>query len=84
MAEKPIGEVIHYYGKLGVAIVKLKAGLKNGETVRFERGEESFEQAISSMQVDHEEIAKAKKGAEVGIKVDSPAKEGTLVYKAKG
>jgi len=33
------------------------------------------------MQIEHEQVEKAKKGDEVAIKVDQPTKEGAEVYK---
>ena len=35
MEKKPIGEVIHYYDHIGVAVVKFNRGMKVGETVNF-------------------------------------------------
>ncbi len=79
---KPIGRVTHFFDKISVAIVKMNAGLKTGDKVRFEGHGKSFEQAVASMQVEHEKIAEAKKGQEIGLKVSKPVKEGDLVFKA--
>ncbi|MBI3336376.1 hypothetical protein HYZ98_02300 [Candidatus Peregrinibacteria bacterium] len=79
---KPLAKVIHYYDRIGVAIVAVNKALSVGETVTFQKGVEEFTQCIGSMQMEHESISKAKKGAEVGIKVDSPVKEGALVLPA--
>jgi len=76
---KPIGKVTHYYDKAGVAIVELQDTLKVGERIRIERGENSFEQKVSSMQVEYKPVEKAEKGDSVGVKVDQKAKEGSLV-----
>ena len=81
--DKPIGKVVHYYDKLGVAIVDLsKGGLKVGDEVKFKRGEEEFTQKIESLQVDHKEVEEVKKGDSFGLKVDKAVKEGTEVYLA--
>ena len=80
---KQIGKVTHYYDKAGVAIVKLTAPVAVGDTLKFKRGEQEFEQTISSMQVEHEAVEKAKKGAEVGVKVDQVVKKGTEVSKGE-
>ena len=76
---KPIGKVVHYYDKIGVAIVDLAKPLKVGDTVLFQRGDLEFSQSIDSMEVEHAAVKKAKKGDVVGMKVDQPVKEGTLV-----
>lgn len=81
-APKPIAKVIHYYDRIGVAIVAVNTALNVGEKVKFQRGPEEFTQCICSMQMEHENIAKAKKGAEVGVKVEKPVKEGALVLPA--
>jgi putative protease len=78
---KPIGKVSHYYDKLGVAIIDLKAALVKGDKVKFTRGEEEFEQVIDSMQLEHQDIEKAGKGKSVGVKVVQRVREGAEVYK---
>ena len=79
---KPIGEVSHYYGHLGVAIVKFKETVKIGETLRFKGAHTDFTQTIESMQYDHKDIDSAKNGLEVGIKVNEKVREGDEVYRA--
>jgi len=78
---KPIGKVVHFYDKLGVAIIDLSTGgLKVGDEVKFKKGEEEFTQKIESLQVDHESVDSVKKGDSFGVKVDKPTKVGTEVY----
>ncbi|OGH17831.1 MAG: hypothetical protein A2868_02845 [Candidatus Levybacteria bacterium RIFCSPHIGHO2_01_FULL_40_15b] len=76
-----IGKVVHYYDKIGVAVVKLDKKLKVGDKVKFTYGEDSFEQSIESMQLNHESINEGKAGDEVAVKVDGRAKEGTVVVR---
>lgn len=80
--EKPIGEVTHYYNKIGVAVVKFSSAVKVGEMVKFKGTHADFTQKIDSMQYDHKDIDGAKKGQEVGMKVDEKVKEGDKVYSA--
>ena len=82
MDKDKVAKVIHYYDKIGVVIVKLQKVLKVGDKIKFMKGENTFEETIESMQVEHKAISEAKKGQEIGIKVNQPTKEGTLVYKA--
>lgn len=77
---KPIGEVTHFYGGIGVAIIKFKQEVTNGIRIRFQGATTDFEQAIESMQYDHKEVAKAGKGKEVGIKVNGRVREGDQVF----
>ncbi len=79
---KKVGTVTHYFGKIGVAILKLEAPLKVGDVLKFQGHGADFEQSVSSMQVDHAEVPEAKAGGQVGMKVDQPAKEGAEVFLA--
>lgn len=76
-----IGKVIHYYDKIGVAVIRLEKDLKVGDRVKFVKKDESeFEQDVSSMQLEQVAVSQAKKGQEIAVKVDQLTKEGTLVY----
>ena len=82
MQEKPIGKIIHYFDKIKVAVIQFTAPVKEGDEIRIEGGEATdFTQSIESMQTDHKEVKKAKKGDEVGLKVKEKVREGYLVYK---
>ena len=62
---KLIGKVVHYFDKIGVAVIQLEDGLKQGDEIRITGGEATdFTQSVESMQVDHKEIKQAKKGDE--------------------
>jgi len=77
-----IGEIIHYFSHIGVAIIRLEAPLSLGDTIRIVGGEDTdFEQEVASMEVEHDRIDKAKSGDEVGIKVNQKVREGYKVYK---
>lgn len=80
-ATKPriLGKVVHYYGKLGVAIVKLGGAINVGDVVCFRKGDRAFLQAVVSMQVDHLPVSKAKKGEIIGIRVQEKVPEGTVL-----
>lgn len=80
--EKQIGEIIHFFSNIKVAVIKLSAPLSVGDTIHIIGGENTdFEQPIKSMEVDHEKIEKAKKGNEVGLKVKKKVREGYRVFK---
>ena len=79
--KKPIGEVIHFYDKILVAIVKLNGVLKTGDTIKFKHDDNEFTQTVDSMELEHKKITSAKKGAEIGLKVTQAVKEKTLLYK---
>lgn len=81
--EKPIGRVLHYFDKISVAVIVLDGPLKAGEEIRLVGGKDTdFTQEVKSMQVEHKQIDKAKKGDEIGLKVKEKVREGYKVYKS--
>ena len=83
MAEKKVGEVTHYWGKIGVAGIKLTAGLSQGDTIRIKGATTDFEQDVGSMQIEHQDIETAKRGQEIGLKVKEKVRRGDTVYKVE-
>ena len=80
--EKEIGKVIHWYGNISVAVVKLAAGLNIGDKIVVRHGDAEFEDTVSSMQLDHKPITAGKKGQEVAIHLSQAAKDGSVVFAA--
>jgi len=79
---KSIGEVAHFFDRISVAVIKLSASLKEGETIRFEDAQgNGFEQSASSMQLDRASIKEGKKGQSIGLRVEQPVREGFRVYR---
>ncbi len=77
---KPIGAVTHFYGNLGVAIVKFTKAVPVGTELWFKGATTDFKETVKSMQYDHKPIESAKKGQEVGIKIKGKAREGDEVF----
>ena len=77
-----VGKVIHYYDKIGVAVIKLAKPIKTGDKLKFVKGDDVFEQVVESMQYEHEQIEGGKKGQEIAIKVDKKVGDSTQVYLA--
>ncbi len=79
---KLVGKVSHYFSDISVGVIKLSAPLSQGDEIRIIGGEATdFNQKVKSMQVDHKEVKKAKKGNSVGLKTDEKVREGYQVYK---
>lgn len=76
-----IGKISHYYNKIGVAVVDLKKPLKVGDKIKISGHDKEFTQEVVSMQIEYQQIEKAKKGDSIGLKVDQPVKENDEVYK---
>ncbi len=77
-----VGKVIHYYDKLGVAVLELEAPIAIGEFLTFRRGDVEFTQPVVSLQIEHQPVPRADKGQAVGMKVNTAAERGTLVLRA--
>ncbi len=78
--DKPVGEVTHYYGGLGVAIVKFNKEIPSGTNLSFHGVTTDFSQNVDSMELDRKPVMKAPKGEEIGIKVRKKVREGDKVY----
>jgi putative protease len=81
MSEKRVAKVTHYWSKVGVAAIKLYDTLSVGDTIHISGSTTDFEQAVDSMENEHEAVERAKKGQEVGLKVKERVRKGDRVYK---
>ena len=81
MAEKEIGTITHWFDKIGVAVIKLSGALAVGDRIKIKRGDEEFEDTVSSMQIDYKEVTDAGKGDDVAMKISHKAHEGAVVFK---
>ena len=79
--EKQIGKVIHWYDKIGVAVIKLTDTLKKGDNIKIKREKDEFEDTVNSMQLDHADVDSAEKGSEVAIKLNEKAHDGSVVLR---
>ena len=79
--EKLIGKITHYFNKISVGIIEITDGeLKIGDTIHIKGHTSDFTQQVTSMQIEHAPIEKAKKGDAIGIRVDSPVHEHDQVF----
>jgi putative protease len=82
MAEQIIGVVTHYFGKIGVAALKITNGeLRVGDTIHVKGHTSDFTQTVDSMQVEHGSVEVARKGDEIGLKTAEYVREHDAVYK---
>lgn len=79
--ENEVGKVVHYYDKIGVAIIELSDTLAVGDTIKIKRGDTEFQQSVKSLQVEHQDVQSGKKGDQVGVKTEQKVREGAIVYK---
>jgi hypothetical protein len=78
---KLIGLITHYFPHVQAAVIKLKAPLSIGETIKIKGHTTDLTQTITSMQMDRVNISNAKKGMEIGVQVSARVRHGDKVYK---
>ena len=81
MAEELIGRVDHYFARIGVVGVALRAQLKVGDKIRVHGHTTDFEHIVDSIQMEHESLSEAGPGASVGITVPDRCREGDEVFR---
>ena len=81
---KRVGEVIHFFNRISVAVLKLSQPLKVGDTVHFLGRNTDFQQQIASMEVDHESVTEGGKGSEVAVKVQQRVRRGDSIFRIEG
>ncbi len=76
-----VGRVTHFFNKISVAVVELKAPLTVGDRIMIKGPSTDFEQIVESMQIEHKNVARAEAGQMVGLKVNQRVREKDIVYK---
>ncbi|MDQ7792810.1 MAG: hypothetical protein RDU89_00155 [bacterium] len=82
--EREVGRVVHFFDRIAVAVVELTQGLERGDQVAFRGPRTDFQQQVDSMQIDHQEVARGKKGEQIALKVRERARKGDRVYRVEG
>ena len=80
MTEMLIGEINHYFDKLGVAGLDLKEQLRVGDHIHIVGHTTDVLQSVVSMQINHRSIEKAEAGDDVAITVPMKVRVGDKVY----
>jgi hypothetical protein len=78
--EKVLGKVEHYFDKISVAAISVKAPFKVGDVIHIKGHTTDFFQRVDSMQIEHQNVTKVKKGDDIGIKVKEFVRGHDLVY----
>ena len=79
--KKLVGKVSHYFTKIGVAVIEVTGELSVGDEILIEGASTNFKQKVESMQIEHQNIEKAKAGDSIGLELKDRAREGDSVYK---
>ena len=76
-----VGHVTHFFSKISVAVIELKAPLAVGDTILIKGPTTDFEQIVESMQIEHKNVQRAEAGQSIGLKVAQRVREKDTVYK---
>lgn len=78
--EEKIGVVTGYYGKIGVAAIRLTEGdLAIGDRIRFHGSMTELTETVDSLQIEHQPVERAERGREVAVKVHERVRRGDRV-----
>ncbi len=80
--EKMLGRVEHYFDKISVAAIAVKAPFKVGDSIHIKGHTTDFSQPVESLQIEHASVEKVKKGDDVGMKVKEHVRQHDIVYLA--
>ena len=81
MPEIEVGVVSDFFAHPVVAGIELTAGLKVGDTIHISGHTTDIELSVDSMQIDNKEVAEAKAGDAIGIKVSDRVRRGDKIFK---
>ena len=77
-----IGEITHFFARIQVVVLKMTSGsISVGNTIHIKGRGTDFLQKIRSLQIESIDVAIARKGQLVGLKVGKVVKVGSKVYK---
>ena len=81
MSEEIIGKVSDFFARPVVAGIELTAVLNVGDKIHIKGHTTDLEMTVDSIQINNEQVTKAKPGDSIGVKVSERVRSGDLVYK---
>ena len=79
-----IGVVMHYYGNVSVAVIKLESGtLRIGDNIHIRGHTSDFGQRVESLQIGHAPVSEVGPQDDFGMKVVAQVREHDVVYRVK-
>ena len=79
--EVRIGEITHYYNRIGVAVLKLSDGIQLGDMINIVGYTTEFTQRVESLEINHQKVESAGPGDDVALKVWDYVRDGDEVFK---
>jgi hypothetical protein len=80
LKEKILGKIDHFFSKISVAAVKVLAPFKVGDIIHVKGHTTDFVQRVDSIQIEHQQVSKVKKGDDAGIKAKEFVRQHDMVY----
>lgn len=77
-----IGKVTHYYDKIGVAVIEVTKKIKVGDMIKISGHDNEFNQEVTSLQVEHEQVDSIARGKSGALKTIKAVKDGDILYLA--
>ncbi|MEO0068148.1 MAG: hypothetical protein ABIK23_03335 [candidate division WOR-3 bacterium] len=82
MPETKVGIITHYFGKIGVAVVKATDGpIAVGDKIHIKGHTTDHTQVVESLQIEHQPVQRIEIGQEAGMKVSCRVHEHDEVFK---
>lgn len=82
VTRKFVGCVTKYYPRMNVAVLDLSAELKIGDQIMIENKYSSFEQQVTSMEIEHKQVKKCEEGL-AAIIVNRRVRVNSKIYTIK-
>jgi hypothetical protein len=81
--EKPVGKIVHFYGKIKVGVIEVAKGkeIKVGQTMYYCGHTTDFAEELKSMQEFGKQVMVVKGKKQVGVKVGKKVRQDDKVYK---
>jgi len=76
-----IGEVMHYFNHLSVAVLALTDKIRVGDTVHLLGHSTDFQQPVGSLQIEHQPVEEGGPGQDVALKVERRVHPHDKVFK---
>ena len=82
MPETKVGVITHYFGKLGVAVIKAtEAPIAVGDKIHIKGHTTDHTQVIESLQIEHQSVPRIEVGQDAGMKVGAHVHEHDEAFK---
>jgi putative protease len=82
MPEIKVGTIIHYFAKVGAALIQVTEGeLSVGDRIHIKGRTTDHTQTVPSLQIERQAVEKIVKGQEAGMKVEVRVHERDEVFR---